>query len=323
MIIGFVRLFAALVLAVTAAGAALAQSFPSKPVHIVVPFPAGGPNDFFGRVLGNKLTALLGQPIVIENRPGASGVTGTEFVAKSAPDGYMLILTSSGSTAIAPAISDVPYDPQKDLATITLVAKVPEVLVAIPKLNVKTLPELITYIKANPGKVNFASSGSGGMPHLAGELLKREAGLNMTHIPYRGAAPAVNDLLGGHVEIMFADIPVLLAHIQAGTLTALALGSAARTPILPDVPTTGEAGQPNVLADNWYGLFAPAATPKEVIAKLHQTVIAALRDADLQEQFKKQGAAASPMSPEEFSAFLRTESVKWGGLAKAVGAKID
>jgi tripartite-type tricarboxylate transporter receptor subunit TctC len=319
----FRMIIAALACALVASGGVQAQSYPSKPVHIVVPFPAGGPNDFFGRVLGNKLTALLGQPIVIENRAGASGVTGTDFVAKSAPDGYMLLLTSSGSTAIAPSISDVPFDPQKDLATITLVAKVPELLVAIPKLNVKTLPELIAYVKANPGKVNFASSGSGGMPHLAGELLKREANLNMTHIPYRGAAPAVNDLLGGHVEIMFADIPVLLAHVQAGTLTALAIGSATRTPILPNLPTTAEAGLPNVLADNWYGLFAPAATPKDVLAKLHQSVIAALGDADLQEQFKKQGAVASPMSPEEFAAFLKTESIKWGGLAKAVGAKID
>lgn len=316
-------IIAALACALAASGGVQAQSYPSKPVHIVVPFPAGGPNDFFGRVLGNKLTTLLGQPIVIENRAGASGVTGTDFVAKSAPDGYMLLLTSSGSTAIAPSISDVPFDPQKDLATITLVAKVPELLVAIPKLNVKTLPELIAYVKANPGKVNFASSGSGGMPHLAGELLKREANLNMTHIPYRGAAPAVNDLLGGHVEIMFADVPVLLAHVQAGTLNALAIGSATRTPILPNLPTTAEAGLPNVLADNWYGLFAPAATPKDVLAKLHQTVIAALGDADLQEQFKKQGAAASPMSPEEFAAFLKTETIKWGGLAKAVGAKID
>jgi len=321
-----IRLIAVLALTALAAPAfAQAPAYPSKPIHIVVPFPAGGPNDFFGRVLGNKLSTAVSQPVVIENRPGAAGVTGCEYVVNSAPDGHTLVLTSMGALTIVPAISEKPvFDAYKDLAQVTLVAKVPEVLVAIPQLEVHNLKELVAKAKANPGKINFASAGSGGMPHLAGELFKREAALDIVHIPYRGAAPAVNDLLGGHVEIMFADIPVLLPHIQSGKLIPMALGtSGGRASTLPDVPTTAEAGYPNVTADNWYALLAPGATPKPVIQRINQLVVAALKDPELQQMYAKQGAIASPTTPEEFIAYQKSETEKWGGLAKAVGAKIE
>jgi tripartite-type tricarboxylate transporter receptor subunit TctC len=318
-----IRGLAAAVLAL-AAGTVQAQSFPSKPIHIVVPFPAGGPNDFFGRVMGNKLSQMVGQPVVIENKAGAAGVAGVDFVSKSTPDGYTLVLTSMGAVAIVPAISDkTPYDPFKDLAPITLVATVPEVLVAIPKLGVKTLPELIAKAKANPGKINFASAGSGGMPHLAGESLKREAHIDIVHVPYRGAAPAVNDLVGGQVDIIFLDIPVLLPHIEAGTLIPLALASGKRAPTLPQVPTTAEMGLPNVLADNWYGLLAPGGTPPATVQRLNQIVSAALKEPEVQAGFAKQGAQAVGNPSAEFAAFMRSEATRWGSLAKEVGVKID
>lgn len=303
---------------------AQAPSYPNRPIRIVVPFPAGGPNDFFARTLANKLSPAIGQPVVIENRSGAAGMAGTDYVAKQAPDGYTLVIVSASALAIAPTISDnPPFDPAKDLATVTLVARVPEALVAIPKLGVKTLPDLVAKAKASPGVINFASAGNGGMPHLAGELLKREAGINIIHVPYRGAAPAVSDLLGGHVELMFADLPVLLPHITAGKLIPLALASGARAGTLPDVPTTAEAGLANVLADNWYGMLAPAATPRPILQKLNEQVVAALASADLKETFAKQGAVAAGGSAEGFAAFLRAETEKWGKLAKAVGAKLD
>ena len=321
----FTRLLCAAVLTVLAAPALAQTDYPSRSIKLVVPFPAGGPNDFFGRVLGNKLNVMTGQPVVVENKPGAAGVAGCEYVANQPPDGYTLVLTSMGALTIVPAISDKPvFDPYKDLAQVTLVAKVPEVLVAIPSLGVKTLKELVDKAKAEPGKINFASAGSGGMPHLAGELFKSEAKIDIVHIPYRGAAPAVNDLLGGHVEIMFADIPILLPHIESGKLTALALAtSGQRSPTLPNVPTTGELGYPKVTADNWYALLAPGTTPKPLIQKINQLVTTALKDPELQQMYAKQGGLAAPTTPEEFIAYQKTETVKWGGLAKAAGVKIE
>lgn len=302
----------------------VAQTYPSKPIRLIVPFPAGGPNDFFARTLGSKLSPAIGQPVVIENRSGAAGMAGTDVVAKSAPDGYTVVIVSASALAIAPMIADPRlFDPVKDLVTVTLVARVPEALVAIPQLGVKTLPELIAKAKAAPGKINFASAGTGGMPHLAGELLKREAKIDIVHVPYRGAAPAVTDLLGGHVDIMFADLPVLLPHIQSGKLIPLVLASGTRAPTLPNVPTTGEGGLPNVQADNWYGMLAPGATSRDIVMTLNRHVVAALSSAEVREAFAKQGALAAPTTPDEFAAFHRAEMAKWGTLAKAVGAKLD
>lgn len=320
------RLFCLLGAAALAAFAtpALAQSFPTRSIHIIVPFPPGGPNDFFARVLGKKLGEMIGQTIVIENRPGAAGTLGVTVVAHSKPDGYNLVLTSMGALTVFPVISKHPtYDPEKDLAPITIVAKVPEVLVAIPKDGFHTLGDLVSYAKAHPGKINFASAGSGGLPHLAGELLKHEAGIDIVHIPYAGAAPALADLLAGHVDIVFLDIPVLLPQIKAGKLIPLALGSAHRAPTLPDVPTTAEEGYPKVTADNWYSLLAPGGTPQPIVEKLNQIVVAALKTPEVQQDYAKQGAEAVGDTPADFAAFMRSETVKWGGLAKAAGVTLD
>jgi tripartite-type tricarboxylate transporter receptor subunit TctC len=316
----FPRLVAALALAAITT-AVQAQAYPSKTIRLVVPFPPGGPADIIGRTLANKMSSSLGQQVIVDNKGGAGGVIGVENVVKSPPDGYSLLLGSPGATAIAPTLTKLPYDVEKDLVPLTQVVSVPEVVVAIPKLKIKTLPELVAYAKANPGKVTFASSGNAGMPHLAGELLKREASIDMTHIPYRGAAPAVNDLLGGQVDVMFADIPILLPHINSGKLVALALGSEKRAPSLPNLPTTGEAGLPRVLANNWYGLFVAGGTPKEVAVKLTQTAIAALKSDDVRETLAKQGAIAVGSTPDEFNAFLRAERAKWGAVAKTAGVK--
>jgi tripartite-type tricarboxylate transporter receptor subunit TctC len=325
-VVGLVKLVGmALLAAFMSAGVRAADAYPTRPVRLVVPFPPGGPADFFGRSLGSFLNRQLGQPIVVDNRGGLGGIVGTENVAKSAPDGYSLLIASPGSIVIAPAIqTKMPYDTFRDLAPITLVVSVPEAVVAVPKLGVKTLAEFVAYSKAHAGQLNMASTGSGSMPHLAGELLKREAGIDALHVPYRGAAPAVNDLLAGQVEWMFADLPVLMPHIKSGALIPLALGSTERSASLPDLPTTAEAGYPKVLADNWYGLFAPAATPPDILKKLHDATLAALQEPDLQAVLAKQGAvAAKPMTQEAFTSFVKSEGEKWGGLAVAVGAKFE
>jgi tripartite-type tricarboxylate transporter receptor subunit TctC len=304
---------------------ARAQSdYPTKPIRIISPYAAGGPADIFARGLANQLMPKLGQSVVVESKGGAAGMAGVDYVAKSSPDGYTLVLTAGLSLVVAPAIADVrPYDAYKELAPITIMVKVPEAVVAIPSLGVKTLTELVAKAKTNPGKINFASAGTGGLPHLAGELLKREAGIDVVHVPYRGAAPAVNDMLGGHVEMMFADLPILLPQIQAGKLIPLALASGQRAPTLPDVPTTAEAGFPKVLADNWYGLLAPAGTPREIIQKLHQATVASLQVQELRDTLAKQGAIPVGNTPEEFTAYMRAEGDLWAPLAKAVGAKLD
>jgi tripartite-type tricarboxylate transporter receptor subunit TctC len=302
-----------------------AQSWPQKPIRLVVPFPAGGPADFFGRGLSNALKTRLDQPVVIDNRSGAGGIAGAENVANAPSDGYSLLIASPGAMVIAPAIApqQVPYDTMKAFAFITQVVSVPEAVVVTPKLGVKTLQEFVALAKSKPGTLNMASTGSGSMPHLAGELLKREAGIDALHVPYRGAAPAINDLLGGQVDFMFADLPILVPHIQAGKLVGLALGTAQRSSALPDLATTVELGYPKVLADNWYGLFAPAATPPEVQKKLYDVVVAALADPELQAYYAKQGAIARSTPWGEFAGFVKSEGAKWGGLAKDVGAKFE
>jgi tripartite-type tricarboxylate transporter receptor subunit TctC len=303
---------------------ATAADYPTRPIRLVVPFPPGGPSDFFARGLANAIKKHLDQPLVIDNKSGATGIVGADNVAKSPPDGYSILLGSPGTMSVAPSISEtLPFDVAKDFVPITLVVKVPEAVVCIPKLGVKTFAEFLAYARANPGKLTMASAGSGGIPHLAGELLKREAKFDAVHVPYRGAAPAVNDLLAGQVDFMFADLPVLLPHIQAGKLIGLALGTAKRSPSLPDLPTTAEVGYPGVTADNWYGVFVPAGTPAEIQRKLHGAITASLNDPELQQLYAKQGGEAAPMTQAAFTAMVRTEGEKWGSLAKAVGAKFD
>lgn len=301
---------------------AMAQDFPSKPIKLVVPFPAGGPNDTIARVVGQRMAEILGQSIVIDNRGGAGGVLGTDFVAKSDPDGYTIAITSAGALAISVSLQQkLPYDPVKDLKAVTLVAKVPEMLVVATNVPVKNMKELVALAKSKPGQLNFASSGPGSMPHLAGELLKIAAKIDIVHVPYRGAAPAVNDLLGQQVQMVFLDLPVLIPHVQSGKLKPIAIGSPQRVPALKDVPTTAEAGLPEIVAENWYGMVAPGGTPQAVVDKLNKAAVEAMKSPEVKEKLAAQGAILIGNTPAEFSAFLKSEITKWAGVAKAAGIK--
>ena len=275
-----------LVLAAALGGAtaASAQTFPNKPIRFIAPFAAGGPADTIARVIAEKMQANVGQPVVIDNRAGAGGAVGTRAVAQADPDGYTIGISTAGALAISVSMQEaIGYDPRKDLRALTLAASVPELLVVGKAVPAKTLPELIALAKAKPNTLNFASSGPGSMPHLAGELLKQYGKIEMTHVPYRGAAPAVNDLLSGQVDLMFMDIAVLLPHVQAGTMRAVAIGSAKRSPSLPDLQTTAELGLPQVVADNWYGIVAPPATPQPIVDRLHAILVEALNAPETKE----------------------------------------
>jgi tripartite-type tricarboxylate transporter receptor subunit TctC len=302
--------------------AAWAQPYPSKPVRLIVGFPAGGPADIFGRALAQGMAPELGQPVVVENVSGVGGVLGVDRAAKAAPDGYTLCINSASPLVIAPySLSKIPYDVNKDFAFITLVVRVPEVVAVHPSLPVNSLSELISYARANPGKVNFGSAGSGSITHLAGELLKAEAKVDLVHVPYKGAAPAVNDLLGGQVQMGIFDVPVLLGHIRSGKLKALALTSSQRAASLPEVATTVELGYPNVNSDNWYGLVATAGTPAEVQRRIHAAAVAALKSKAVEEQFAKVGGIVSPGTPEEYRSFIAAEQTKWSKIVQAIGFK--
>ena len=310
-------------LALLIPASALAQSWPDHAIRLVVPVPAGGPTDIIARVVGQAMTDALGQPVVIDNRGGAGGVTGTDQVARAAPDGYTLALSSAGALSISPSLQRMPYNSTRDLTPITLVAKVPELLVAPAASTARTLEDFIAAAKARPGAFNFASTGPGGMPHLAAELLKATAKIDMVHVPYSGAAPAVTDLLGARTEMMFADIPVLLPHVQSGALRALAVGSAKRVPMLPDVPTTAEKGLPAVEAENWYGIVAPAATPPAIVIKLNATIVSALRSPQVRDKLTPLGAILIGDTPEEFKAYILSEEAKWAEVVRVSGAKLE
>lgn len=300
-----------------------AQDFPNRPIKFIVPFPAGGPADTISRIMTEKMSSLIGQSIVIETRTGAGGMIGINSVAKSDPDGYTIAIAPSSQLAMNVNLrKDMPFHPLKDLALITQIVSVPEILVVGEKMPAKTLAELIAMAKAEPGKLVYASTGHGGMPHMAMELLRLTAGIQLVHTPYTGAAPAVNDLLGGHVQMMFADVPILLGNIRAGKLRALAIGSGKRIETLPDVPTTVELGMPQVLADNWYGLVAPAATPQPVLAKLHQAAAEALRSPEVKSKLAAQSVIAVGNSSAEFSAYVKGEIDRWGKVIKEAGITI-
>ena len=288
-----------------------AEDFPSKAIRLIVPFPAGGPNDIIARVIGQRMSEIAGQPVVIDNRGGQGGVLGTDAVAKATPDGYTIGISSAGALAISPSMQKVAYDTRKDLQAITLVAKVPEMLVVATSVAAKDMNELIALARAQPGKLNFASSGPGSLPHLAGELLKLTAKIDIVHVPYRGAAPAVNDLLGQQVQMAFLDLPVLLPQIKAGSLRGIAMGSPQRAPTAMEVPTTAEAGMPDLRVENWYGMVAPAATPPAIVAMLNRVATEAMADPIVKEKLASQGAELIGDSPEHFRDFLDAEIRKW------------
>jgi len=298
---------------------AMAQHFPDRTIRLIVPFPAGGPNDIIARVLGQKMSEILKQTIIIDNRGGQGGVIGTDLVAKAKPDGYTIAISSAGALAISPSMEKVAYDTLKDLAPVTLVAKVPEMLVVAENVPAKNMQELVALAQKQPGKLNFASSGPGSLPHLAGELFKLTAKIDIVHVPYRGAAPAVNDLLGGQVQMVFLDLPVLLPQVRAGKLRPIAVGTGKRVPTAPDVPTTAEVGMPSLLTENWYGMVAPAGTPKDVVATLNRAAVEAMKDPSVMSKLSSQGAILVGDTPDEFRTFIGSETAKWAKVIKDAG----
>lgn len=301
--------------------AAQAQAFPTKAITIIVPFSAGGTTDILARVLGQFISKDLGQPVIIDNRAGAGGNIGTQLVARAAPDGYTILMGTVGTHAINQSLyPKLAFDPIKDFAPLTRVALVPNLLVANPAQPFKTVKELTAYAKANPGKVTFGSSGSGTSIHLSGELFKQMAGVDIQHVAYKGSAPAVNDLLGNHIAIMFDNMPSAISHVKAGQLRPLAVTTAQRSPALPDVPTIAEAGVPGYEATSWFGLLAPAKTPAPVVAKLNASILKALADPDVKKKLLEQGAEPAGETPAQFAAFIASETVKWGKIVKQSGA---
>ncbi|WP_313314953.1 tripartite tricarboxylate transporter substrate binding protein [Pulveribacter sp.] len=315
-------------LAALASGAlplgAAAQDFPTKPITIVVPFSAGGTTDILARVIGQGLQKELGQSVVVDNRAGAGGNIGGALAAKAPADGYTLFMGTVGTHAINEALyKKMPFDPVKDFAPLTRVANVPNLLVANPKQPFKTVQELIAYAKAHPGEVNFGSSGSGSSIHLSGELFKTMAKVDMVHVPYKGSAPAVTDLLGNQIGIMFDNMPSAIQHVRAGKLRPIAVTTAQRSPELPDVPTIAEAGVPGYEATSWFGMFAVAGTPKPVLDKLHAALAKVLAQPDVKKKIAEQGGEVVIETPEQFAAFIKTETAKWGKVVKESGARAD
>jgi tripartite-type tricarboxylate transporter receptor subunit TctC len=299
-----------------------AQDFPTRAIKLIVPFPAGGPADTIGRIYAQRMQEILGQPVIVDNRSGASGITGVDAVAKAEPNGYTIGISSPGALAINPSVqTNLPYNVQKDLKPISLAVRVPEILVVAPNVKASTVEELLALSKAQD--INYASTGAGSMPHLAAELFKLKSGVKSQHVPYRGAAPAVNDLLGSQVQWMFADIPVLLPHVKAGTFKAIGLGSTKRSPALPELKTFVEQGLPDVLADNWYGFIAPVATPPDIIARLNKVVNEASKSKDVIDKLAVQGVDAEGSTPEAFAKMLQDETKKWGDVIRATGIKLD
>ena len=299
-------------------------AYPTKPVRIVVPFPAGGTTDILARAAAQKLAEAWSQQVIVDNRPGAGGNIGAELVAKSAPDGYTLLMGTVGTHAInASLYSKMPYDHVKDFTPVILVAGVPNVLVVHPSLPVNSTQEVIAYAKANPGKLNFASSGNGTSIHLSGELFKTMTGVQMTHVPYKGSAPALTDLVGGQVQLMFDNLPSSLQFIKAGKLRALAVTSASRSATLPELPTLAESGLPGFEASSWFGLLAPAGTPNDVVAKINGAVATWLASVEAKERLAAQGAIIAGGAPDAFQAHITAETAKWAKVVKASGAHVD
>ena len=305
------------------AASAPAEDFPARQIRLIVPFPAGGPNDIIARVIGQRMSEIIKQPVLIDNRGGQGGVLGTEALAKATPDGYTIAISSAGALAISPTMENVAYDPLKDLQAVTLVAKVPEMLVVATDVPAKNMAELVALAKAKPGKLNFASSGPGSLPHLAGELLKLTAKIDIVHVPYRGAAPAMNDMLGQQVQMVFLDLPILLPQIRSGGLRAIALGAPERAPTAMEVPTTTEVGMPELQTENWYGMVAPAGTPAPIVAVLNRIATEAMQVPTVKEKLAIQGATLIGDSPEHFHTFMESEITRWAKVIKDAGVATE
>lgn len=306
------------------ASTARAQEWPSKPIKMVVTFAVGGGADFVGRAIGAKLSESLGQSVVVENRVGGGGLVGNDAIAKSAPDGYSFLLGAAGPLTVAPHLyKKVGYDTLKDLVPVALIASTPFVLVVHPSVPANTVAELTALAKSSPDKFNYGSSGTGGAPHLAGELYTLTAGVKMVHAPYKGLAPAINDLIGGHIQVLFADVGLVLPHIKAGKLKALAVTSSERSELLPELPTVQEAGLKGYKAGSWYGILAPSGTPAAIVARINRDVQTALGQADFQKQLVNQGMVAAPTTSEQFASLLHDDYDRWAKLIKDANIKIE
>jgi tripartite-type tricarboxylate transporter receptor subunit TctC len=303
---------------------ALAQPFPSKPVRIINPFAPGGATDQIARHMAQKLTEAWGQPVVVENRPGASGAIGVEVVAKSTPDGYTLLIATQTTHAANPALySKLPYDAAKDFAPLTLVGSTPLALLVHPSVRASSVQELIAHLKANPGKLSYGSGGNGTSQHLTMELFKKMTGTFIVHIPYKGAGPALTDFLGGQLQLMFDNLPTALPHVKAGKLKALAVSTAQRSALAPELPTIAESGLAGYDLATWFAFFAPAATPREVLTKVSADMRNALAQPDMKERLVATGVDVRGSSAEELAAFHRAEVAKWAKIVKDSGAKLD
>jgi tripartite-type tricarboxylate transporter receptor subunit TctC len=304
--------------------AAVAQPFPSKPVKLVIPFPPGGSLDNVGRLLAQKISESWGQQVVIENKPGAGGNIGADAVAKSPADGYTVVMGALSTHAVNPSLyRTMPYDAVKDFAPISLVAITPNVLIVNAAMPVASVKEMIAYAKANPGRTNFGSGSNGSAGHLAGELFKLETGTDVAHIPYKGGAPALQALLAGDTQFMFDNLANAMAQVKGGKVRAIAVTTAQRSKLAPDLPTMAEAGMPGFDISTWFGLLAPAGTPPDVIAKWNADVVKVLNSPDVREKMLAQGAEPSPQSPAEFASFIAREREKYARIVKASGAKVD
>lgn len=309
----------ALAAATVVASAVSAQSFPSKPVRIVVPFTPGSSTDITARAVADRLTQALGQPVVVENRPGAGGKIGSEIVARAAPDGHTLLVNSSAHTANPALYKEMPYNTATDFAGVTPLVNLPNVLVIGANRNIKTVKDLVAYAKSKPGELNFASAGVGSATHMNAEKFSARAGIKHVHIPYKGTPEAMTDVMEGRVDVFFAPLNASLANLQAGRLLPLAVGSATRSPILPNVPTTVEAGVPDSSYNFWVGMLAPAKTPRDIVNKINQETVKAITGPELTERFKNLGANAWPMKPEEFDAYIKDEIKVMAEIVKASG----
>jgi tripartite-type tricarboxylate transporter receptor subunit TctC len=321
----FLSAVAALACTALNAGRAAAQAYPNRPVKIVIPFAPGGPTEFILRLIADRLTTALGHAFIIENRPGgAGGTVGAKSVAVAEPDGYTLLFSSPGPLVTAAAIyKNLDYDPIKSFAPIAMVIYAPQMLAVHPSMPVNSLPELIAYAKSNPGKVAFGSSGHGTQPHLLGEMLKVMAGVDIVHVPYRGAGRSVTDVVAGQVQMIFETTAILLPHIQSGKLRALAVAAEARSPLLPWVPTTAENGYPKLTASFWSGVLAPAGTPAAIVAKLNGAINEILKSKEAQDGLARLSAEARIGSPQDFAAFIASETPRWAAIANETGVKVD
>jgi tripartite-type tricarboxylate transporter receptor subunit TctC len=302
---------------------ALAQTYPSKPVRLIVTYPPAGSSDLMARILGQKLSELWGQPVIVENKAGAAGSIGMDYAAHQPPDGYSFLIGNLGPTVVNPILSKVPFDVERDFIPVSLIATGPNILVVNPNTPATTLGELIAYARANPGKLNFGSGGSGSVAHLSGEMFKSQAHVDIVHVPYKGGILSVNDLLAGNVQLVFSDALPVMQHIRAGKLRALAVTSPERSPLAPEIPTCVESGLPGLVAVNWWGVLLPAGTPKVIADKFRADLVKVMQDPDVKEKFATLGVDAVSGTPEQFGAYIKSETAKYAKLIKEANIRAE